>query len=439
MVDANLEVGRQQFEIMKDAEETLQRATGVYQAMLGSAEQGTTSGIAINSLVEQGTTTLAEINDNYRYSRRAVGEALVNLIRDDIAGQQVNVVVGEDASKRIISLNVPQQDPATGMTFLANDTERSQVKVALEDVPSTPAYRAQQAAMLTQVMQSLAPEFRLMPFYIESTELPQRKKIVATLKKVLNLPDVDYQPGQDPEKDALMQQVQALTQQLEQLSQSPELAKAQAAAQELAAGAKEKEARAEKIRAEVSRMGLEDEQQRIALMSGAQESPAEADLRAQVADLTIEYQGAVSDVEQAKRESEQAAQALRAELAKAQQEAADKVSIADIELRKAQIEADTRRAEADAEIRKAEIEAESRGKSEDIFKSLGAQLEPIFAKIEKLQQAIYASEKTEPKEAAELPAITIPVNVTVEKSGNRTATIKKQADGSYKADVVEDE
>lgn len=433
-VDANLEVGKQQYEIMKDAEDTVQRAAGIYQPMLGSAEQGTTSGIAINSLVEQGTTTLAEINDNYRYSRRAVGEAIVNLICDNIGGQQVNVVVGEDARKRIISLNMPARDPQTGMVVLQNDVQRSQIKVALEDVPSTPSYRAQQAQMLTQVMQSLAPEVQavLLPHFFDSTELPQRKQIVATLKQVLNLPDTEYKPGQDPEKDKLMQTVQQLHQQLQQMAQSPEFAKAQADALDTAAAAEQKKAQAEKIRAEVARMGLEDERQRTAPAA----SPAEGELRAQVEDLTAEYDGAIQEAAKAGAEL----QSLRTALERAQIEENYKREMVSTELRKAEIEAETRKAEAEAEVRKAEIEAEAR-KKEAATSQREDSLKPLASQIEQIKQAIAdlveAREKTELAEVAPTPNITIPVNITVEKSGAKTATIKKQDDGSYSA-VVED-
>jgi hypothetical protein len=59
----------QQFEVLKDAMEAIQKTAGVYHAMLGDKQPGgANSGIAINSLVEQGTTTLAEINDNYRFA-----------------------------------------------------------------------------------------------------------------------------------------------------------------------------------------------------------------------------------------------------------------------------------------------------------------------------------------------------------------------------------
>ena len=41
------------------------QASGIHKTMMGQ-QSGATSGLAINSLVEQGLNTLAEINDNYR-------------------------------------------------------------------------------------------------------------------------------------------------------------------------------------------------------------------------------------------------------------------------------------------------------------------------------------------------------------------------------------
>ena len=209
-IDENLGMAAEQFKIYQASKEALQQAAGVYQAMLGDAKGGATSGIAINSLVEQGSITLAEINDNYRYAQHQVGALMLELIREDMTGQQVDVIVGEDPRKKTISLNTPSVHPETQMQVLANDVERSKVKVALEDVPSTPAYRGQVLQMLTEVMKGLDPQMQglLTPFYIEATELPKRKELAELIRKKMGIAATDPRTMTDAEKQQEQQAMQ---------------------------------------------------------------------------------------------------------------------------------------------------------------------------------------------------------------------------------------
>lgn len=266
-VQSDLNLGEQQFQVMQECKESLQQAAGVYQAMLGN-NSSASSGLAINSLVEQGTTTLAEINDNYRYSRRMVGEMLVDLIRDDLVGKPVQVAVGEGRRKRVVMLNQPVQDAQSGQVAMTNDVGRSRVKVALEDVPSTPAYRAQQMTMLTQVMASLPDQAKLLltPSFIEMSELPNRIEVSEQLRSMLGLGGAEGDEPVDPEKQQLMQQLQQAQQAVEQLQQAPQLLAAQAKqaeielkSQALQLQAREAEVQAAKTLAETRKITVETE------------------------------------------------------------------------------------------------------------------------------------------------------------------------------------
>lgn len=189
-IDDQMQLSQQQFEVLKDATESIQKTAGVYQAMLGEKQPGgANSGVAINSLVEQGTTTLAEINDNYRFARRLVGETLCELIREDLGRdpQVVNVDEKFGTSKKQIQLNQPSTQ--NGIQVLDNDVQRAMVRVALEDVPSTPTYRAQQLMMLTQMTKSLPPQIQafVVPFILEASEMPHRREIAEQVRKALGI------------------------------------------------------------------------------------------------------------------------------------------------------------------------------------------------------------------------------------------------------------
>lgn len=233
VVDEHGALSNQQFEVLQAAKSSIQEVAGVFNAQLGR-DSSANSGLAINSLVEQGATALAEINDNYRYFRRLVGEALLDLVKEDMAQEQnIKVTVGQGMQAKRIVLNVPAVDPVSGLQYRENDVARARVKVALEDVPSTPAYRSQMQTMLAEAIKSMPPNLQavLAPYWIESSELPKRLQIADEMRKALGMGG----EGQDPEKDQLMQMVQQLQQQIQQLAQAPQMLQAQAKTDESAA------------------------------------------------------------------------------------------------------------------------------------------------------------------------------------------------------------
>lgn len=218
-VQDNMQLSTQQFEVMKDASEAIQKTAGIYQAMLGDKQTGgANSGIAINSLVEQGTTTLAEINDNYRFARRLVGEHLVELIKEDLGSEPavVNVDAKFGSQKKEVKLNQPSMQD--GVQMLDNDVQRALFKVALEDVPSTPTYRAQQLLMLTEMTKSLPPNIQsfVVPFILESSEMPHRREIADQVRKALGINDQNQE--QTFTKEQVQAEVEKAVQQFEQQS-----------------------------------------------------------------------------------------------------------------------------------------------------------------------------------------------------------------------------
>lgn len=219
-VEDNFQLAQQQFEVLKDASESVQKTAGIYQAMLGDKQPGgANSGIAINSLVEQGTTTLAEINDNYRFARRMVGEHLIELIREDLGSEPavVNVDAKFGTKKRPITLNSPSVK--NGIQMLDNDVQRSMFKVALEDVPSTPTYRAQQLMMLTEMTKAMPPQIQafIVPFILEASEMPHRREVADQVRQALGINSGEQ--DQTYTKDQVQQLVQQAIEEFAKQSQ----------------------------------------------------------------------------------------------------------------------------------------------------------------------------------------------------------------------------
>lgn len=187
---------KEQFETMQKAEQMIERTAGVYSAQLGNAPAGVTSGLAINSLVEQGLVSLGEINDNYTYSRRLVYEALLQEIVEDHMERDLQVTVGTGDAKRVIVLNT--RHPETGAPM--NVVKDAPVKVGLSEAPSSPAYQMQQSQQMADMIRALAgtPAVAvLIPTWIEQTSAfgPNRKQLADDARRVLGLPSAGDRAG----------------------------------------------------------------------------------------------------------------------------------------------------------------------------------------------------------------------------------------------------
>lgn len=208
-VEPGGDLATQQFQVMQEAKMEIAEASGIHKAMQGQ-NSNASSGLAINSLVEQGLNTLAEINDNYRYARRLVGEMLFDLLQQNLAQGQTIVTVGEGGNKKAIALNVPEQDPETGKWAMTNDVAKLKAKIVLDDVPSTPTYRMQQLQMLTEITKSLPPQLQgyVVDFVIEATDMPKRHELADRLRAVVGIQDPEQQKAAaaQQQKAAAMQQ-----------------------------------------------------------------------------------------------------------------------------------------------------------------------------------------------------------------------------------------
>lgn len=212
-VEPGAELAAQQFQVMQEAKQEISEASGIHKSMQGQ-QSGATSGLAINSLVEQGLNTLAEINDNFRYSRRLVGEMLFELVKQNLMQAPVKVKIGEGKQQKVIVLNAKAQDPETGEIVTINDVAKVKAKVVLDDVPSTPTYRMQQLQMLTEITKSLPPQLQgfVIDFVIEATDIPSRHELADRLRAAVGIQDPEQQQAQAKAQ----QQAQAMQQDIAQ-------------------------------------------------------------------------------------------------------------------------------------------------------------------------------------------------------------------------------
>ena len=184
----DLSLQREQIDVMQDSKQLIQDVPRVYSTQLGNAPSGVTSGIAINSLTEQGTVAMGELNDNYRFGRKLVHDSLLDLIVEDHLQEDLRVAIGSGQSRRIVVLNT--WDPNTGAPI--NRVKDAPIKTSLAEAPSSPAFRMQEQQNLANMIQALGGNPQALalmaPAYIEGSSLPGRQQLADDLRRLSGLP-----------------------------------------------------------------------------------------------------------------------------------------------------------------------------------------------------------------------------------------------------------
>jgi len=321
-IESDFALSQQQFSVLQDATQAIQASAGVYQSMLGKADFAGQSGLAINSLVEQGSTTLAELNDNYRAARKQVGTLLLSLVKEDIGSSPYKVIVESNGTRRSVVLNQPVQD-ASGNYYLTNDVAATAMTVDLEDVPDTPSFRMQQMTMLTEVVKSLPPEVQplLADFMLRATDLPFRHEAADRVSAALGLNRQDN-GATTAQQQAAEQQAQLAQQQMQlQLAeQAARVQKAQADAEaarvkiqnmQMQSALKMQETQQKLVFAEDDHAASQDEQA-VRLVQGAQAS--EEDRQQRLLDAQQRIEAHQMQMLAQKQKEKQAGEAHKAKL-----------------------------------------------------------------------------------------------------------------------------
>lgn len=177
----------QHFQLLRDSRAAIERVSAITAGFTGKA--GTArSGLQEQTQVEQSNQSLASLMDNFRASRSRVGEILLSLIVEDLGTDEHTIVIEGDAVRedRTVVLNKPETDPATGLAYLSNDLQRTLLKVALEEVPSTASYRGQQLNAMSEAVKSLPSQYQaaVLPFMVSLMDVPFKRDVVEAIRGV---------------------------------------------------------------------------------------------------------------------------------------------------------------------------------------------------------------------------------------------------------------
>lgn len=145
-INRDSSVSAQQMQVMEYDRQNIQDCAGIYSSYMGQDTSGVVSGIAVSNLVEQSSTTLAEINDNYTMACNALGELVLNYLLEDLKQKTSYTIVVNRKDKRrrkVVTINTPGDDGK-----ITNDISRLDARIVLAPIDSAPAYRAQLADRL---------------------------------------------------------------------------------------------------------------------------------------------------------------------------------------------------------------------------------------------------------------------------------------------------
>jgi hypothetical protein len=242
-VEDDIGLSIQQFRMYEDSKGMVQDVGGVFNAQLGKETTGQ-SGIAIASLVEQGTQTLGEVLDNTQDSREIVGNMLLSLIKEDMAKDD-NVEMRIGANKRTRKKIILNNTNTTEDDIRTNDVLLTKTQVVLDDVPSTPTHKAQMLQQFTEMTKSLSPELQavLLDIIIEMTDVPNKEEAAERVRKFTGQDSItDPEEMTDEERETHEQKMAAAKRQQEIQDQDIELDMA------------ERQAKVAKLYAEIDKM-----------------------------------------------------------------------------------------------------------------------------------------------------------------------------------------
>jgi len=192
----DFQLNEQQYKMLADSRLGIERASGITSSFMG--QKGTaTSGVQESAQIEQATQSLASLMDNFRAGRTRVGELLLSLIIEDMVDKEETVTIRGNAvvPDRQVILNQPTIDEATGVEYLTNDVQRTRLKVAMEDVPSTPSFRTQQLAAMSEAFKAMPPDYQqvALPHLLSLMDLPNKTEIIKAIQEVKDRPSPELE------------------------------------------------------------------------------------------------------------------------------------------------------------------------------------------------------------------------------------------------------
>lgn len=175
----------QHFQVLVDNRASIERVSNITSAFQGK-KGNATSGVQEQQQAEQSNQSLGKMMDNFKMGRRMVGELLLANIIADIGMAREEVVIEATTIKPEKTVIINDEKLAEGYRYLSNDVQRTRLKVAMEDVPSSSSYRTQQYFALSEAIKPLPPEYlaAAIPFLTSLMDVPFQEELIEAFRNI---------------------------------------------------------------------------------------------------------------------------------------------------------------------------------------------------------------------------------------------------------------
>lgn len=203
---------------MRGAEEDLKATTGMYDPALGNYRSGDQSGIAIQSLQNQGATSNYHFADNFARALKLTGKIILDMMPRVLDTPRIMRIVKEDDSSDMVPINGAEMLEGPEATPKKSyDMSDGRYDVTVQTGPAFGTKRQENLQSMLQIGQSYPPFFQIgADIVVSQMDFPGARELAERFKKMLppQLQDQKQGPEVDP------QQMQMLMMQHEQLTQT---------------------------------------------------------------------------------------------------------------------------------------------------------------------------------------------------------------------------
>lgn len=198
---------------MLNASDEIKAITGIYDASLG-ARSNETSGKAIMARQREGDVSTFHFIDNLTRAIRHSGRIIVDLIPKVYSTPRMIRILGEDGSVDEAVINQQFDD---GDYTRIHDVRTGRYDVTVKAGPSFTSRREEAATQMMEMVQAFGPELgrAIGDLLAKNLDWPGADEIAKRLQKML--PPELQDDSQDPQVQALQQQIEQMGQALQQL------------------------------------------------------------------------------------------------------------------------------------------------------------------------------------------------------------------------------
>ncbi len=220
--EAPPQVSQAQLMALNIAADNVKAQTGIFDASMG-AQSNETSGRAIRERDRQGDTATYEFTDELSQSLEHTGRIINDLIPKIYDTKRQIRILGEDEAEKVIEINKPVQDGATGEWITINDLSQGTYDITVSTGASYSTKRTETAEQLGAIMAQNPQLGQLFAdVYVKSLDLVGADDVVDRIRMMMIKQGIIEPNEEEMEQVQKMQQQNQAQQQMQQAAMQAE-------------------------------------------------------------------------------------------------------------------------------------------------------------------------------------------------------------------------